>query len=137
MKQIISLLAILFFANVTHAQVISLPKKIMPLKREMVNRTTGHKGYENIKITVELTNTDGIGETLKFKSNTDIDKVEISFPGANVGKQTTNYNANTKDGFFYLESGAYKPGQAKGYLFYFYIKRFDKPIWVCALTEKK
>jgi hypothetical protein len=137
MKYILSIVALFFTTNFATAQIKTAPKKLTPLKREIVSRTTGHRGYSNVNITVELTQTEGKGETLKFKSNTAIEKVELSFVGISNSKQITTYNADTKDGYFYLESGAYQGGQAKGYLLHFYVKGFDKPVWVCALTEKK
>jgi hypothetical protein len=137
MKYILSIVAILFAANFATAQIKTVPKKLTPLKREMVSRSTGHRGYTNITFTAGLTQIEGKGETLEFISSMAIEKVEISFAGVPNSKQITTYNANTKDGHFYLESGAYQGGQAKGYLLHFFVKGFDKPVWVVALTEKK
>jgi hypothetical protein len=137
MKYILSIVVLLFAANFATAQIKTVPKKLIPLKRELVSRTTGHRGYANVEIKAELTTTEGKGETLRFTSNTAIEKVEISVVGVSNSKQTTSYNADTKTGYFYLESGAYQGGQSKGYLLHFYVKGFDKPVWVVALTEKK
>ncbi len=138
MKKIFSILVCMLVINFTNAQIIkTFPKKMYAQKREIINRTTGHRGYGDVSITVDLKQMESKGETLNFTSNTPIEKVEISFVGIQNSKQTTSYNADTKTGYFYLESGAYKDGQAKGYLFHFYVKGFDKPVWVCALTEKK
>ena len=128
---------LLLAVSTINAQVRTIPKKLVPLKREMVSRTTAQPRYGSVDIKVELTQTEGKGETLKFSSNTAIDRVEISFVGVPNSKQIANYNANSMNGYFYLESGAYKGGQQKGYLIHFYLKGFDKPVWVCALTEKK
>ena len=137
MKKLLSFLAFLLVLTGTNAQVKKIPGKLTPLKREVVSRTTGQRGYSNVSIKVALTQTEGKGETLSFTSNTAIEKVEISFAGIQNSKQITSYNADTKEGHFYLESGAYKAGLAKGYLIDFFVKGFDKPVWVCALTEKK
>lgn len=137
MKKFFPVLILLLLATSINAQVRTIPKKLVSLKREMVSRTTAQPRYGSVDVKVELTQTEGKGETLKFSSNTAIDRVEISFVGVPNSKQTTSYNANSMDGYFYLESGAYKGGQQKGYLFHFYVKGFDKPVWVCALTEKK
>ncbi len=137
MKKVLSILILLFVVTTLNAQVRTIPKKLASPKREMVSRTTAQPRYGSVDIKVEITQTEGKGETLKFQSNTAIDRVEISFVGVPNSKQMTTYNANNMDGYFYLESGAYKGGQQKGYLFNFYVKGFDKPVWVCALTEKK
>ena len=135
MKKLL-IIALLLTASITYAQ-IKVPSKLTAPKREIVNRTTGQRGYSNVKITVELTSTEGKGETLVFTSNTAIERVEVSFAGIPNSKQATTYNSDTKTGIFYLESGAYKGGQAKGYLVNFFVNGFDKPVWVCALTPKK
>jgi threonyl-tRNA synthetase len=138
MKYILTVIAVLFTVSFTNAQIIkTIPKKLTPLKREMVSRTTAHRGYANVSVKAELIQTEGKGETINFTSNTAIDKVELSFVGVPNSKQITTYNADTKTGYFYLESGAYQGGQAKGYLLHFFVKGFDKPVWVVALTEKK
>lgn len=137
MKKLLLILMMIVFAGSITAQIKRIPKQLKPQKREIVNRTTGHRGYSAVKIEVELTTTEGKGETLKFSSNTDIDKVEITFAGLSNSKQEARYNAGTKSGYFYLESGAYKGGQGTGYLFHFFVKGYDQPVWVCLLTEKK
>ncbi|MEI9957671.1 MAG: hypothetical protein WDM90_15540 [Ferruginibacter sp.] len=137
MKTLLSVLAFLLVLNVTHAQVKKIPGELKPLKREVVSRSTGQRGHSNVSIRVTLTTTEGNGETLNFISNTPIDKVEISFANIPNSKQISTYGNDIKQGFFYLESGAYKGGLAKGYLIDFFVKGFDKPVWVCALTAKK
>jgi len=137
MKKLLSCLSLLLVINAATAQIKKLPGKLAPLKREIVNRSTGQRGYSNVNIKVELTLTEGKGETLSFTSNTAIEKVEISFAGSPNSKQVSTYNADTKEGHFYLESGAYKGGLEKGYLLDFFVKGFDKPVWVCAVTAKK
>jgi hypothetical protein len=137
MKKLLFILLLIAVAVPFSAQIKTLPREIKLPKREILSRTTGQRGYSNVKISVELTNTEGMGETLKFSSNVNIAKVEISAVDVPNSKQTTIYDGNTKDGFFYLQSGAYKSGQAKGYLFHFFVKDFDKAVWVCVLTEKK
>lgn len=137
MKQLLIIITLTLLTTYTVAQINKIPKKLSLPKREMVSRTTGHRGYSNITFTADLTQTEGKGETLQFISSMAIEKVEISFVGVANSKQITSYNADTKTGNFYLESGAYQAGQAKGYLLHFYVKGFDKPVWVIALTEKK
>ena len=137
MQKLVTILLMMAFATTLTAQIPKIPNKLKIPKREIVNRTTGHRGYENVKIDVELTKTEGKGETLKFSSNVNIDKVEISFVDVPHSKQEAHYNEGTKTGVFYLESGAYKSGQTKGYMMNFYVKGFDKPVWVCLLTERK
>ena len=137
MKKLVAILMLMAFSLPITAQVTKIPSRIEIQKREIASRSTGHRGYNKVKIDVKLTNTEGKGETLNFTSNTNIEKVEISFVSQPGSKQTAIYNDNTKDGFFYLESGAYKGGQTDGYLLHFYVKGFDKPVWVCVLTKKQ
>ncbi|MGF2413289.1 hypothetical protein [Ferruginibacter sp.] len=137
MKKLLSFLTLLFVLTIAHAQVKTVSAIVKGPKRTIVNRTTGQRGYSNVNIKVALTLTEGKGETLKFTSNTAIEKAELSFAGIPNSKQITTYNADTKDGQFYLQSDAYKGGLAKGYLVHFFVKDFDKPVWVCVLTERK
>lgn len=137
MRKLVTILLMMAFATTLTAQIVKVPNKLKIPKREILNRTTGQRGYDNVKIDVELTKTEGKGETLKFSSNVNIDKVEISSVDVPNSKQESHYGDGTKTGVFYLESGAYKSGQAKGYFLHFFVKGFDKPVWVCLLTEKK
>ena len=115
MKKLLSFLTFLFVLVIAHAQIKTVPPILKGPKRTIVNRTTGQSGYSNVSIKVQLTLTEGKGETLKFTSNTAIEKAELSFAGIPGSKQITTYNADTKDGQFYLQSDAYKAGLAKGY----------------------
>jgi hypothetical protein len=137
MKQIFSFFAFFLVLSTGYTQIKTVPSILKGPKRTIVNRTTGQSGYSNVSIKVQLTLTEGKGETLKFTSNTAIEKAELSFAGIPGSKQITTYNADTKDGQFYLQSDAYKAGLAKGYLIHFFVKGFDKPVWVCVLTERK
>ena len=137
MKKIFLAIAVLFALHAVNAQVKKIPGKLTSLKREIASRNTGQRGYSKVSIKIDITQTEGKGETMNFVSNTAIEKVELSFAGVYNSKQITTYNADTKDGHFYLESGAYKGGLEKGYLVYFYVKGFDKPVWVCVLSAKK
>ncbi len=137
MKKTICLSVFVIACAVSNAQVKKIPPVIKAATREIVNRSTGHRGYSNVSIKVTLIQTEGKGETLQFTSSTAIEKAALSFAGIAGTTQQTTYNPDTKSGVFYLESAAYKDGQAKGYLIDFFVKGFDKPVWVCALTAKK
>lgn len=138
MKTKLIFAVIILFGNSVNAQIIKkIPKELKPITWNVSSRSTGHKGYERINIAIEVVDTEGKGKTLKFKSNTEIAKVEISFLG--VQNSTSTFDASNnpvKEYFFYLESSAYKGGMAKGYFLYFYVKGFDKPIWV-GMAEPK
>lgn len=138
MKKTLIFALIILFGNVANAQIIKkIPKELKPTTWDVSSRSTGHRGYEKINIAIEIVDTAGKGKTLKFKSNTEIVKVEISFMGVQNSKSTFDASNNpVKEYFFYLESSAYKAGLAKGYLLYFYVKGFDKPIWVCTAAPK-
>jgi hypothetical protein len=138
MKNALIFSLIILFGNVANAQIIKkIPKELKPITWDVSSRSTGHRGYERINIAIEVVDTEGKGKTLKFKSNTEIAKVEISFIGVQNSKSTFDASNNpVKDYFFYLESSAYKAGLAKGYFLYFYVKGFDKPIWVCTAIPK-
>lgn len=110
MKKIIGFLALLLILTNSHAQTVKLPTW------DITSRTTGQRGYNDVTIRVWFTATEGKGRTLNFISNTAINKVEMNFIDNSFPKSISTYNDNTKTGFWYLESGAYKSGLAKGWL---------------------
>ncbi|MBP6025662.1 hypothetical protein [Ferruginibacter sp.] len=136
MKQLLAILIFLFAATAVHAQVKKLPKDFTT-KRKIAGTQNVKEGYEHATMELFITNTDGKGETLNFKSSVNIAKVQITFIDVAGLPHTTTYNAGTKTGFFYLESGAYNPGLQKGYTLNFYVLRNDKPIWTFTVGPKK
>ena len=136
MKQLLSILTFLFAVTFVNAQVKIIPKDLIP-KRKITGIQNVTIGYEQAKMDVFITQTEGKGETLNFKSSVNITKVELSFIDIPASVQTSTYKANTKEGFFYLETGAYKGGLKKGYTLNFYVLRNDSPIWTFKAGPKK
>ena len=137
MKKLLVILLLIAIATPFAAQIPHVPNKLKIPKREIINQSMGERAYRNVKIEVQLTKTEGKGETMKFTSNVDIGKVEVSVIDVPNSKQEAHYNEGTKTGLFYLQSNTYKAGQEKGYLFHFFVKGFDKPVWECILTKRK
>jgi len=136
MKQVLSIFALLFIITVVNAQVKKIPKDLT-LKRKITGTQNIKEGYEHATMELFITNTEGKGETLNFKSSVNIAKVEISFIGIAGPGQITNQKAGTKQGLFYLESGAYEDGLQKGYTLNFYVPRNERPIWSFTVGPKK
>jgi len=136
MKQLLAILIFLFAATVVHAQVKKLPKDFTT-KRKITGTQNVKEGYEHATMDVFITNTDGKGETLNFKSSINIARVELSFIDVAGSTQISTYKAGTKDGHFYLEAGTYKGGLQKGYTLNFYVLRNDRPIWTFTAGPKK
>jgi hypothetical protein len=135
MKYILAAIILLLSFLNSNAQIKKIPRIVKSKEWTILSRTTAHKGYEDINISAAISKTEGKGETLSFKSNTLVTKVEIGFLKSKLPKSTYINEQGTKSYQFYLESGAYKPGLENGYLLHFYVKGFDKPIWVVLLTK--
>lgn len=137
MKKILSLFVLSVMCISIQAQVIKKIPKDLTQKRLITGKLNIEKGYEHATMNCEISNTEGIGETLKFTSSVDIARVEISFTGVPNSAQTAIYKAGTKDGYFYLESGTYKGGLKNGYALNFYVLRNDRPIWTFTIGPRK
>jgi hypothetical protein len=138
MKHLLSIFAFIIIATTVHAQVNKIPKKLVAKPNwQITDRTTGQRGYSKLKIITSMTDTESKGQTLRFDSNTDIAKVEIYFLESNNVANTMSYPDGTKNGYFYIESGAYKGGLAKGYLLKFYVKGKADHVWVSAILPNK
>ncbi len=137
MKKIFSLLVLaLMFVN-TQAQIVKkIPTDLNP-KRLITGNLNIKTGYEHATIKCQIVYTDGKGETLKFKSSVNIASAQISFTGVDNSAQIIPYNANTKDGYFYLESGTYKGGLKDGYTLNFYVGKNIRPVWTFTIGPKK
>lgn len=137
MKKILAVLGLsLIFIN-TNAQLVKRVPHDLKQKRLITGKLNVEKGYERATLNCEIVNTEGMGETLKFNSSVNIIKVELSFTGIANSTQVSTYQANTKAGYFYLETGAYKAGLKNGYTLNFYVLRNERPIWTFTIGPKK
>ncbi len=136
MKQLLSILALLFVTTFVSAQIKKIPKDLSP-KRKITAVQNVTTNYEHAKLDVFITQTEGKGETLNFTSSINIAKVEISFIDIANSAQFATYKAGIKEGHFYLESGTYKGGLQKGYTLNFYVLRNERPIWTVTVGPKK
>lgn len=138
MKKLLTISGFLLLAMVVQAQVKKIPKKLVAKPTwQITDRTTGKRGYSKVKIVTGMTDTEGKGQTLTFDSNTDIARVDIYFLDSDDVANTMSYADGTKSGHFYIESGAYKAGLAKGYLLKFYVKGFADNVWVSSIIPNK
>ncbi|MEO5943296.1 MAG: hypothetical protein ABIP30_02185 [Ferruginibacter sp.] len=137
MKKILAVLGLsLIFMN-TNAQLVKTVPHDLKQKRLITGKLNVEKGYEHATLSCEIVTTEGKGETLKFNSSVNIARVEVAFTGVANSTQVSTYQANTKDGYFYLESGAYKNGLKSGYTLNFYVLRNERPIWTFTVGPKK
>ena len=137
MKKILSLVVLALLIVNVQAQIVKKIPKDLKQKRLITGTLNVQKGYEHASLNCEIVNTEGIGETLKFTSSVNIARVEVSFTGIANSEQNAKYNAGAKDGYFYLETGAYKAGLKNGYTLNFYVLRNDRPIWTFIVGPKK
>jgi len=138
MKKLLTILGFLLVAVVVQAQVKKIPKKLVAKPNwQITDRTTGKRGYSKLKIITSMTDTEGKGQTLNFDSNMDIARVDIYFLNNDNVANSMSYPDGTKNGYFYIESGAYKAGLAKGYLLKFYVKGLADHVWVSSIIPNK
>lgn len=136
MKKIFSLLILaLMFANTQAQFVKKIPADLNP-KRLITAKLNIKTGYEHATLNCQVVYTEGKGETLKFKSSVNIARAQISFIGVDNSAQIIPYNANTKESYFYLESGAYKGGLKNGYTLNFYVGKNIRPVWTFIIGPK-
>lgn len=141
MKKLLFVCIALVSMKITVGQVRPIPTKIpkdyskaLAKPQVVVNRTTGN--YPEIKMNIDVTveNNPDKGYEVRFSSTVNIEKLEIVRSEPTQMANTMTFNADTKTGYFYMDSPAYKGSNT--YILRFYLAGKTKYVWTTAIQRK-